>query len=73
MFMEKPETKKQHQFKPSLERVESVLEGLDHEIIMYIYHKCNGRNEEAQTYLNCFCEEQRQMLRELKPIEDIEE
>lgn len=53
------------QFKPSLEKVMKDLEGFSHEIIMYVYHKLNGRDEEAQTYLDTYQEEQQQMKEEL--------
>lgn len=53
------------QFKPSLEKVMKDLDGFSHEIIMYVYHKLNGRDEEAQTYLDTHKEEQEQMKKEL--------
>jgi hypothetical protein len=55
-------------FKPSLERVFRDLEGFGYETKMYVYHKLNGRDAEAETYLNTYKQEQRQMIEELEPI-----
>lgn len=53
------------QFKPSLEKVMKDLDGFQHEIKMYVYHKLNGRDDEAQSYLDTYNEEQTQMKEEL--------
>lgn len=61
------------QFKPSLEKVEKDLNGFSHEIIMYVYHKLNGRDEIAQTYLDTHNEEQTKMKEELEFEEEKKE
>jgi hypothetical protein len=55
-------------FKPSIERVFRDLEGFGYETKMYVYHKLNGRDEEAETYLNTYKQEQKQMMEELVPM-----
>jgi hypothetical protein len=52
-------------FRPSIERVFRDLEGFGYETKMYVYHKLNGRDEEAETYLNTYKHEQKQMKEEL--------
>jgi len=56
------------EFKPSLERVFRDLEGFGYETKMYVYHKLNGRDTEAETYLDTYKHEQKQMLEELQPV-----
>lgn len=56
-------------FKPSIERVFRDLEGFGYETKMYVYHKLNGRDDEAESYLNTYKQEQKQMLQELQPQE----
>ena len=60
---------KKKTFRPSLEKVEKDLEGFSHEQIMYCYHKLNGRNEEAESYLSTLKFEQEAMKEELQIIE----
>lgn len=55
-------------FKPSIERVFRDLEGFGYETKMYVYHKLNGRDEEAESYLNTYKQEQKQMMEELVPM-----
>jgi len=57
-------------FRPSLERVMKDLNGLDYELQMFIYHKMNGREEEAQTYLDTYKynAEKTKMELEIKPV-----
>lgn len=55
-------------FKPSLERVFRDLEGFGFETKMYVYHKLNGRDEEAESYLSTYQYEQKQMKEELEPL-----
>ena len=38
----------------TLEKIMKDLDGFDYDVKMYIYHKLNGRDEEAQTYLNAY-------------------
>ena len=40
--------------RPTLERVRNDCYGLDEELIMFLYHKLNGRDDEAQTYLETY-------------------
>lgn len=55
-------------FKPSLERVFRDLEGFSFETKMYVYHKLNGRDDEAESYLSTYQYEQKQMKEELEPL-----
>ena len=52
-------------FKPSLERVMKDLQGLDYELQMFCYHKLNGRDAEAQSYLDTYNFQREQTLQEL--------
>jgi hypothetical protein len=61
-------TKKE--FKPSLQKVMTDLDGMEYELKMYVYHKLNGRNAEAQTYLDTYHGEQRQIKEELSELTD---
>ena len=54
-------------FKPSLEKVFKDLEGFTYETKMYVYHKLNGRDKEAETYLATYKHEQKLMKSELEP------
>ena len=56
------------EFKPSMERVFRDLEGFGYETKMYVYHKLNGRDDEAESYLNTYKYEQKQMKEELEPL-----
>ena len=55
-------------FKPSIEKVFKDLEGFQYETKMYVYHKLNGREDEAQSYLNTYKYEQEQIMKELELI-----
>ena len=57
------------EFRPSLEKVFKDLDGFTYETKMYVYHKLNGRDEEAETYLNTYKYEQKLMMEELKPCD----
>lgn len=52
--------------KPTLEKVINDLKYLDYELQMYCYHKLNGRDEEAQTYLDAYFEFQDAIKQDLK-------
>lgn len=60
--------------KPTIAKVRKDLESLKlpEEIIMYVYHKLNGRLEEAESYLASYQEEKNKRLAELE-FEKIEE
>ena len=49
-----------------LEKVMKDLVGFDYEVKMYIYHSLNGREEEAQSYLNAYTGDVTNVLNELK-------
>jgi hypothetical protein len=51
-----------------LEKVMRDLDGFDYEVKMYIYHSLNGREEEAQSYLNAYTGDVQNILNELKPV-----
>lgn len=58
--------------KYTLEKVQKDLKHFSYEIQMFIYHKLNGRDRDAQEYLDTYQEEQNAMLSELqiKGLED---
>lgn len=43
---------------PTLKEVRRKLKGFDESLILYTYHKLNGREEEAETYLREWNDEQ---------------
>jgi len=51
-----------------LEKIVKDLQGFDHEVIMYIYHKLNGREDEADSYLNSYINDVNDIISELKPV-----
>lgn len=56
--------------KPTIEKVMADMKDFDYELQMYCYHKLNGRDEEAQGYLDAYFEQQDLIKEELKPVED---
>ena len=58
--------------KPSLEKVQKDLQYFDYELQMYCYHKLNGRDEEAQSYLDTYNSVQEALANELIPESQIE-
>lgn len=56
--------------RPTLEKVMKVMEGFSYELQMYCYHKLNGRDDEALSYLEAYKEEQEAMRKELEVIND---
>lgn len=52
--------------KPTLEKVQSDLKYIDYELQLYCYHKLNGREEEAQTYLDAYLYSQSEIKQDLK-------
>ena len=58
--------------KPSLEKVQKDLQHFDYELQMYCYHKLNGRDEEAQSYLDSYNSVQEALASELIPESQIE-
>ena len=55
------------------ENIMRDLQGFDHDIKMYVYHKINNRDEEAQTYLNAYKSDVLDILNLLKPEEKQQE
>ena len=49
------ESKHKH---PTLKQVRKQMQGFDEARVMYVYHKLNGRFDEAETYLQEWDEEQ---------------
>lgn len=43
---------------PTLKQVQKKMRGFDESLIMYVYHQLNGREQEAQSYLAEWNEEQ---------------
>jgi hypothetical protein len=60
-------------FRPSLEKVMKDLDGFEYELKMYVYHKLNGREAEAQTYLDTYRCEQHQIKEELTSDDECDE
>ncbi len=56
MEMKKPVT---------LEKIERDLEHFEHDLQMFLYHKLNGRDNEAESYLNAYKYEQNAIKNEL--------
>ena len=52
----------------TLEKIMKDLDGFDYDVKMYIYHKLNGRDEEAQTYLNAYQSVVDDTIEELLPV-----
>lgn len=57
---------------PSLKTVQMKMKGFDETLIMYVYHKLNGREDEAQSYLNEYQYEQDVMRTELQKQDTLE-
>lgn len=55
--------------KPTLEKVMEDLENFEYELQMYCYHKLNGRDDEAQTYLDTYLEMMNGIKEELTSVE----
>lgn len=55
-----------HKLHPTLKEVQRKMRGFDESLIMYVYHHMNGRESEAQTYLEEWQEQQNAMREELK-------
>lgn len=54
-----------------MERVEREMGNLfGYEMKMYVYHKMNGREAEAQTYLDAYYEEQDRLKKEYDEAEE---
>ena len=54
-----------------MERIEREMGNLfPHEMKMYVYHKMNGREAEAQTYLDAYYEEQDRLKKEYDEAEE---
>jgi hypothetical protein len=50
---------------PTLKMVQKKMKGFDEALIMYVYHKMNGREQDAQSYLEEWEEEQDGIRNEL--------
>ena len=60
-------------FHPTLPKVQRDLAGFSDSIIMYVYHHLNGREEEGQSYLEEYKQEQESYANELKTqIEEVQ-
>ena len=53
-------------FHPTLPKVQRDLAGFSDSIIMYVYHSLNGRQDEANSYLEEYKQEQESYANELK-------
>ena len=52
------ETKHKH---PTIKQVQKQMKGFDESLVMYVYHKMNGREDEANTYLQEWEDEQEEL------------
>ena len=55
-----------HALRPTLKEVQRKMRGFDESLVMYVYHHMNGREYEAQTYLDEWEEQQNAMREELQ-------
>lgn len=57
----------------TLEKIQKDLEHFDYDLQMFLYHKLNGRENEAESYLNAYKFEQNAIKKELilKQTEEI--
>lgn len=64
----------QKPFRPTFQKVQKDLAGFSDNIVMYVYHHLNGREEEAQSYLEEYKQEQEGYANELKAqLEEVKE
>ena len=64
-------------FKPTFAKVQRDLSGFHENIILYVYHSLNGRDEEAASYLEEYKCEQHSLANDLiqqqQQIEELKE
>ena len=60
--------KESKQLHPTLNQVRKKLQGFDESLIMYTYHKMNGREQEAESYLQEFYEQQEELNQNLRKL-----
>lgn len=53
----------------TLEKIQKEMKNFDYELVMYVYHTINGRNDEAQGYLDAYYEAQDMMKAETIKVE----
>ena len=53
-------------FRPTLPKVQRDLAGFSDSLILYVYHLLNGRQEEADSYLEEYKQEQETYANDLK-------
>ena len=58
--MEFEPNKRTHR-KRTLEHIQKEMKGFDHDLIMSVYHRINGRIEEADTYAEAYFTAQAEM------------
>lgn len=52
----------------TLEQIQKEMKGFDHDLIMSVYHRINGRIEEADTYAEAYFTAQAEMQDGLRKI-----
>ena len=57
---------------PTLRMVEKQMKGFPEELVMYVYHHLNGREEDARTYLEEWETEQEQLRNYFHKVNDID-
>lgn len=63
-FHEFKENKRTHR-RRTLEQIEKEMVGWDHDLVMSVYHRINGRIDEADTYSQAYFEAQDEYQEEL--------
>lgn len=58
--------KNDKQIHPTLKEVQKKMQGFPESLIYYTYHKLNGRDEEAKTYLHEWQDEQDELHNSFK-------
>ena len=63
------ESKHKH---PTLKQVQKQLQGFDESLVLFVYHKMNGREDEANSYLAEWEDEQKELNESFKVKNDLE-
>lgn len=62
------ESKHKH---PTLKEVQKKMQGFPESLIFYTYHKLNGRDQEAESYLNEWHDEQEELYNSFNKKNDL--
>jgi hypothetical protein len=56
---------------PTIKQVQKQMKGFDESLVMYVYHKLNGREQEACTYLQEWEDEQEELKQSFGLINEL--